>query len=113
MISGPSYGPPTYSHVAPAHDLGPPRSFNTRAFDHPLWTCAKAACHGKAKLTSGKGTLASGKFKIAKGHASTVKLSLTSAGKKAFAHAHSHAVSAKLVVSVSNGHGVTKTIKVH
>jgi hypothetical protein len=76
-------------------------------------SCAKAACHGKAKLTSSKGTLASGKVKIAKGHASTVKLSLTSAGKKAFKHAHSHAVSAKLIVSLSDGFAATKTIKVH
>lgn len=74
--------------------------------------CAAAACRGTAELESKSTVLAKATYSIASGRSATVKLALTAAGKKAFADAKSHAVSATASVSVTGGATVSKSVTV-
>jgi 5-hydroxyisourate hydrolase-like protein (transthyretin family) len=86
--------------------------------------CANASCSGLAEVVEqvvskhGKGgkskqktiVLAKGSYSLAAGKTGAVTLRLTSAGKKRLAHAHRHRTSAKLVITVTGGKQIEKTV---
>lgn len=85
--------------------------------------CANAACLGSAEVLersvakrrkgrSKKATvvLAKGSYSLAAGKSGTVMLRLTSEGRKHLAHARRHRMSAKLVIAVTGGKQIEKSV---
>jgi hypothetical protein len=68
---------------------------------------AKHRKHGKSKTV----VLAKGSFSLAAGKTGTSLLSLTREGKKHLARARRHRVSAKLVISVTGGKQIERTVQ--
>jgi Carboxypeptidase regulatory-like domain len=85
-------------------------------------SCASASCVGSAEVKisvkHGKGrkskritvVLAKGPYSLAVGKTGTVTLRLSASGKKQLAQAHHHRMSAKLVVTVTGGKKIEKTV---